>query len=311
MQSLNLAETRRVLVLGTGELGKSVLESLAALPAMKVSVLVRPVYESSHDKEKVDLVEWLKKLGIEIIYGDAADDSTETLARQFSQFDTLVSCLGFAAGPGIQVKLTEAALQSSLVRYIPWQFGVDYDAIGYGSPQPLFDEQLDVRQMLRAQSRLQWQLISTGMFTSFLFEPALGVVDIENSTVRALGDWETTVTVTTPEDIGRLTARIVAEPVGEPIIFCAGDTVTYGQLADTVENLVGRTMRREQWSVLYLKAELANNPSDAMRKYRAVFAEGTGVAWEKEHTYNVAHGIQTSTIAQWAQQHLQACCLQR
>lgn len=304
MQSLNPAETRKVLVLGTGELGKSVLESLVTLTAMKVSVMLRPVYENSHETDKVELAEWLENLGVEIIYGDAVGDSTEVLASQFSRFDTLVSCLGFAAGPGIQVKLTEAALQSSLVRYIPWQFGVDYDVIGYGSPQPLFDEQLDVRQMLRAQTRLQWQIISTGMFTSFLFEPALGVVDIENSTVRALGDWETAVTVTTPEDIGRLTARIVAEPVGDPIIFCAGDTVTYGQLADTVENLVGRPMRREQWSVSYLTAELANNPSDAMRKYRAVFAEGRGVAWKKEHTYNAVHGIHTSTITQWAQQNL-------
>lgn len=304
MQSLNPAETRNVLVLGTGELGKSVLESLVTLTAIKVSVMLRPVYENSHETDKVELAEWLENLGVEIIYGDAVGDSTEVLASQFSRFDTLVSCLGFAAGPGIQVKLTEAALQSSLVRYIPWQFGVDYDVIGYGSPQPLFDEQLDVRQMLRAQTRLQWQIISTGMFTSFLFEPALGVVDIENSTVRALGDWETAVTVTTPEDIGRLTARIVAEPVGDPIIFCAGDTVTYGQLADTVENLVGRPMRREQWSVSYLTAELANNPSDAMRKYRAVFAEGRGVAWKKEHTYNAVHGIHTSTITQWAQQNL-------
>lgn len=304
MQSLNPAETRKVLVLGTGELGKSVLESLVTLTAMKVSVMLRPVYENSHETDKVELAEWLENLGVEIIYGDAVGDSTEALASQFSRFDTLVSCLGFAAGPGIQVKLTEAALQSSLVRYIPWQFGVDYDVIGYGSPQPLFDEQLDVRQMLRAQTRLQWQIISTGMFTSFLFEPALGVVDIENSTVRALGDWETAVTVTTPEDIGRLTARIVAEPVGDPIIFCAGDTVTYGQVADTVENLVGRPMRREQWSVSYLTAELANNPSDAMRKYRAVFAEGRGVAWKKEHTYNAVHGIHTSTITQWAQQNL-------
>jgi len=28
------------------------------------------------------------------------------------------------------------------------------------------------------------------------------------------------------------------------------------------------------------------------------------VAWKKEHTYNAAHGIQTSTITQWAQQNL-------
>ncbi len=111
--------------------------------------------------------------------------------------------------------------------------------------------------MLRAQTRLQWQIISTGMLTSFLFEPALGVVDLDNDIVRALGSWQTAVTVTTPEDIGRLTARIVCEPVqGNPILFCAGDTISYGQLTDTVERLLERPMRREQWTVPMRRNEL-------------------------------------------------------
>lgn len=59
MQSLNPAETRNVLVLGTGELGKSVLKSLVTLTAMKVSVMLRPVYENSRDTDKVELAEWL------------------------------------------------------------------------------------------------------------------------------------------------------------------------------------------------------------------------------------------------------------
>lgn len=48
---------------------------------------------------------------------------------------------------------------------------------------------------------------------SFLFEPSFGVVDLSQNTVRALGSWETAVTVTSPDDIGRLTAAILfAEP---------------------------------------------------------------------------------------------------
>lgn len=43
------------------------------------------------------------------------------------------------------------------------------------------------------------------------------------------------MTVTTPEDIGALTAEILfAEPrIRDEIVFVAGDTITYGQLAET------------------------------------------------------------------------------
>lgn len=91
-------------------------------------------------------------------------------------------------------------------RYFPWQFGVDFEVIGRGSPQDLFDAQLDVRELLRAQDKTEWVIISTGMFTSFLFEPVFEVVDFENDTVNALGSLENSVTLTTPDDIGTLTA---------------------------------------------------------------------------------------------------------
>jgi hypothetical protein len=70
------------------------------------------------------------------------------------------------------------------------QFGGDYDAIGRGSAQPLFDIQLDVRDLLRAQTKTEWVIVSVGIvskplsytvvmltaiqFTSFVFEPMFG-----------------------------------------------------------------------------------------------------------------------------------------
>jgi hypothetical protein len=53
--------------------------------------------------------------------------------------------------------------------------------VGRGSGQDVWDEQLDVREMLRAPSRTRWTIISTGMFTSFLFGPSFGLVDLENN----------------------------------------------------------------------------------------------------------------------------------
>lgn len=91
-------------------------------------------------------------------------------------------------------------------RYVPWQFGVDYDVVGRGSGQKVFDEQSDVRDMLRRQTATQWVIVSTGMFTSFLFEPAFGVVDLEHGKVHALGSWHNRLTITTSDNIGRLTA---------------------------------------------------------------------------------------------------------
>ena len=54
---------------------------------------------------------------------------------------------------GTQLKLAHAVLGvkgGNVKRYVPWQFGVDYDIIGRGSAQELFDEQLGVRDLLRS-----------------------------------------------------------------------------------------------------------------------------------------------------------------
>lgn len=305
MNPLNPAKTENILVLGAGELGMAVLRELAARPEARVTVMLRPSAIDTMSTHKRQTLEELGTLGIEVLPGDAVNDSIEQLAAQFSGFDTLISCLGFVAGRGTQVKLARAALQSEVKRYVPWQFGVDYDVIGRGSPQDLFDEQLDVRQLLRAQSRLQWLIISTGMFTSFLFEPAFGVVDLAQNTVRALGSWNTAVTVTTPEDIGRLTAVILFDPERvNQVVYVTGDTLTYGQLADTVDRVLNRTVERVEWTVPALMADLAVAPDDPMRKYRAVFAEGKGVAWGKAQSYNGERQLETTTVAQWMERHL-------
>ncbi len=305
MQPTPLATTDSILVLGAGELGMAMLHELVTLPGARVTVMLRPSALAATSVEKRQLLDVLDQLGVAVVTADVLSDSEAALAALFSNFDVLVGCLGFVAGPGMQLKLTRAALRSDLKHYVPWQFGVDYDQIGYGSPQDLFDEQLDVRQLLRAQSRLQWQIIATGMFTSFLFEPAFGVVDLQHNVVRALGSWDTAVTVTTPRDIARLTAAILFEPqLVNRVIFTAGDTLTYRQLADLVEQSFGRRVERVECSVAMLEAELAAAPKDPMCKYRAVFAEGRGVAWPKAQTYNAERQIETTTVSEWLMEQL-------
>ena len=298
-----------IVVLGAGELGMAVLRHLASSAAQfvgtTVTVLLRPSSLVAPDPTKQrDLAE-LRSWGVNLLAGDLAGSVAE-LAVLFKDFHTVIGCTGFVTGSGFQLKLARAVLAAGAARYLPWQFGVDYDLVGRGSAQDLWDEQLDVRDLLRAQHGTEWVIVSTGMFTSFLFEPAFGVVDLARNTVHALGSWDTRVTVTTPADIGRLTAAICfAEPrLVNCVVYTAGDTLTYGQLADIVDAVRSRPVQRVAWGVPQLKAELARDPTDAIKKYRVVFAEGKGVAWDHRETFNAQRGIATVGVAQWARENL-------
>jgi len=303
-------KSRNILVLGAGELGLPVLRNLArrakAVKEARISVLLRGSAIDSDVAAKQRDVAEIRDLGIEIITGDLVKSSIDDLAAVFAQYDTVIGCAGYAAGIDTPMKLAKAALQSGIPRYFPWQFGVDFDVIGRGGPQDIFDAQLDVRELLRGQTGTGWVIISTGMFMSYLFEPEFGVVDLEKSEVHALGSLDTAVTVTTPEDIGALTADIVfAEPtIRNEIVYLAGDTVTYEEVADKLEAALDRPFERSEWTVPFLMEELAGDPQNMMRKYRAAFAQGRGVAWDKDGTFNQRHAIPVTDVARWIDANL-------
>lgn len=153
-------KSRNVLVLGAGELGMPVLRNLArraeGIDGAKISVLLRAsAVESDVPAKQRDVAE-IRNLGIDIVIGDLVKSSIGELATLFSQYDTVIGCTGYAAGINTPMKLAKAALQSGIPRYFPWQFGVDFEAIGRGGPQDIFDAQLDVRELLRSQTKTEW-----------------------------------------------------------------------------------------------------------------------------------------------------------
>ncbi|KAL3302054.1 isoflavone reductase [Colletotrichum asianum] len=295
-----------VLVLGAGELGSAMLKALTSHPSRpndaNISVLLRPSTISSTDPSKSKSVSDIKALGVSVEAGDVVNDSIADLAALFSKYDTVISCTGFVGPTGTQRRICQAALQSSVRRYIPWQFGVDYDVIGRGSPQVLFDEQLDVRDMLRAQTNREWIIISTGLFMSFLFVKEFGVVDFEERKLRALGGWDVEITVTGPEDIARMTAEVVFEPRGIPgngsnVVFVAGDTISYGRIADLVEKRFNEIeFTREEWGMRLIEASLQKDPGNVWNKYRGIFGAGSGIAWPMEKTLNYQRGIKLEDL---------------
>ncbi|MFB9915781.1 NmrA family NAD(P)-binding protein [Gluconobacter kanchanaburiensis] len=148
--------------------------------ARSISVLLRPSSRST----RTDIARQLKQKGLQIVYADLATETVEDLSVLFAKFNTIICCTGFVGGPGTQRKITSAVLKAGVDRYVPWQFGVDYDVVGRGSGQPVFDEQSDVRDMLRCQSATRWIIVSTGIFTSFRFG---GSSRCHSSRTRQLG----------------------------------------------------------------------------------------------------------------------------
>lgn len=296
-----------ILVLGAGELGMAMLRSLVTTPGASVAVLLRRSAIHTQDPQKTANFRQLRELGVTLVEGDLVEDDVSTLAKIFAPFGTVISCTGFVAGSGTQIKITRAVLESGVRRYVPWQFGVDYDLVGRGSGQTVWDEQLDVRDMLRAQQATEWVIISTGMFTSYLFDPAFGIVDFPGNTVNALGSWDNAVTLTTPNDIGTLTREILlSEPrLVNQVVYTAGESITYRQLADLLDKTLEHPVQRVAWSVEKLTKDLAQVPDDLVVKYRVAFAKGKGVSWPMAQTFNAQRNIDVTDVEQWLRQNRQ------
>lgn len=295
---------QKILVLGAGELGLAVLEALnkhTLYSQSSVSVLVRQSSLDTALPSKKKTIQHLKALNCSFEAADVAAAPITELAAIFKKYDTVVSCNGMYLPLGTQQKICQAVFEAGVKRYFPWQFGMDYDVIGEGSSQDLFDEQLKVRKLLRSQTHTRWTIVSTGVFMSFLFEP-FKIVDVENKTVRALGSWENRITSTTPEDIGRVTADLLLdlkETANESgVVFTAGDTISYGALADLVDDHFGEKFERELLDLETLKQQLKDDPTPLV-KYKDTFAQGRGVAWEKQKTVNHQRGMEMTDVKKY------------
>lgn len=293
-----------ILVLGAGELGTFVLQHLARHPAKgdhKISVLLRQSTIEIQDTKKRRQVDELKALGVQLLAGDIEAESENELAAKFRPFDTVIVCTGMYSPLGTQIKFTKAVIAAQVKRYLPWQYGLDYDEIGRDSAQDLFTEQLDVRDLLCRQKITSWIIISTGLFMSFLFEDFFGVVSGDRTVVRALGSWSNKVTVTDASDIGKMVAHVVLVDtnIAHQVVYIAGNTISYSDLAHLVEKATSSKVTRELWTVKKLMNDLAQDPQNGIKKYRIVFAQGKGTAWEKAKTLNHGTDIPLLDVRGW------------
>jgi len=143
---------------------------------------------------------------------------------------------------------------------------------------------------------------------SFLFEDFWGWVTRQGDgtvKVTALNSWDDWITTTSAEDIGKCTAELVLndKESRDGPIYIAGDTLTYRELADVVQQGTGKTVVRDVWPLEYLKSESQKEPDNKIRKYHVVFSEGRGLSWPKEGTWNGRRGMQMQDTTSWIKQN--------
>jgi hypothetical protein len=295
---------KHILLLGAGELGTVFLSALSSLPTSShtLTLAVRSSTKYTHLR---DTYPSLILLPLDL------SSPSPVLAETFSHYDIIISATGFGQTPDTLLKLVHEAISAGTLRkkgrlwFFPWQWGVDYDVTGDGQGlMPLFGAQKKVRDILRAQDVIDWTVVSTGIFMSFLFEEFWGIVDRRNNktvTVRALQDWEHGVTVTDVKDIGRILGKIIAGHTlaRNKVVYVAGETLTYGELADIVEKVTGKEVEREAWGVDFLAEQVSKNPEDGIIKYRLVFARD-GVWWNKAGTVNAQLGMDMMSVEEYA-----------
>jgi len=99
-----------------------------------------------------------------------------------------------------------------------------------------------------------------------------------------------------------LTAEIVffKPRIVNEVVFTAGETVSYAQVAEIVEEVLEKKVRREVWTVPHLEEELRKDPENVVLKYRVVFAVGRGVSWDVGKTFNVKNGIEVQGVKSYA-----------
>ncbi|KAK6537792.1 hypothetical protein TWF694_010699 [Orbilia ellipsospora] len=301
-----------ILIIGHGELGFAIIDSLhkhsTKKPLTSLTILARPQTISSLPQTDPTKYSQLDKMNIHWLPLDIESASPDALKQAFKPFTAVIYASGMFARLGTPTKVTTAVRDAGVKYYIPWQFGIDYDVVGPTAAGGLFAEQYWIRKFLREENQgMQWNIISNGLFTSFIFYEPFGVFDKKGNSITALGGWDNKVTITAAEDIGKVTAAIVYERLdgkgGDGIQYIAGETLTYGQVADAIEEKMGGRVERKVLDVRAAKSILERDPENKIVKYQVIFGEGDGCSWDLGKTYNEEKKIKTLNFREWMDTH--------
>ncbi|KAK1455761.1 hypothetical protein CMEL01_04521 [Colletotrichum melonis] len=227
------------LIGGTGETGSIIVNALleSDIPALKIIAIVRPASE-----RKPDVVA-LEKRGVAVAVVDLEGPRAE-LVNVLEGADVLISTIHVSA-LGSQIPLADAAKAAGVKRFVPCFFATVAPAKGV-----LTLRQLKEDALLHAKKiRLPYTVIDVGWWYQ-LSIPRLPSGRIDWATPLPVnfiaGDGNTLSALTDVRDVGRFTARIIADPrTINKMVFVYGDILSQNQIFNMLDEMSGETTKRE------------------------------------------------------------------
>ena len=198
--------------------------------------------EQSVDGAKRTLLDELVASGLELVQGDLQDD-VDKLTSTFRGFDVVVSAGAESLIPTTEPNLIAACQAAGVEVFVQNEFGFNYSAPGM---ELSILEGIAVKERIAQQltgSGLGYLIISTGLFAEWAFSTFAGL-DLDKHVITAPYSFDTKLTLTSLETIGRSVAELIVQRVSNQRILLASDTVTYEQIATAVEAATGKVSQQ-------------------------------------------------------------------
>jgi nucleoside-diphosphate-sugar epimerase len=216
----------KVLIVGaTGQLGALITKSCLKHPNLIVNIMVR------NPEKNTTLCKEVLRHGGHVIKADV--NRPDTIAGKVRGIHTVISALASDDDNGQYNLLNEVVKSSSVKRFVPSDFALDYTQLKEGE-HPIIDQVMNFRKKLK-DCRINGLHINSGCFMEYFFH-------INSKQLNYWGDAETKINFTSCED----TARFVAEAVADPELygdlrFC-GDTKSIKEIAEIYNKVRGANL---------------------------------------------------------------------
>ncbi|CAB4490195.1 unnamed protein product [Rhizophagus irregularis] len=216
---------------GTGTLGYHIAEAFLNDGSYNLKILRRKP-ETENEKAKL-----LASKGAEIVYADY--DQKDDLVKVLKGTDVFVSAVNGTSLYDTQVPLLAAAKEASVKRFIPSEFGGEFNKIGVN---PLIDGKIKFREEV-VKSGLEYTFIFTGLFQEFL---GWFGFDVKNKKATFYADGNKKLHTTSLSDVGKYTVETLKMPEARnAVIKVAGATLSLNEYLQKFEEVSG-----SKWEVV-------------------------------------------------------------
>ncbi|KAH7330480.1 putative isoflavone reductase like protein [Rhexocercosporidium sp. MPI-PUGE-AT-0058] len=292
---------------GTGYIGSYILDQIVKAKDSfgHIAIFTSPKTAES----KAELLDGLRAKGVGVIVGNV--QKPEDLLKAFQGVDTVISAVGrMAIGEQVEwIKLAEQA--PTVKRFFPSEYGTDIEYGPESANEVPHQQKLKVRAALKETSGLEYTYIVTGPYADvggYLgtapYAPEIGCFNVKEKKAVLIGDGKGKVSLTTPDDVGRLVVKALLHPEASRnrALKVNSFTTTPAEIVAEFEKQTG-----DKWSISYTTPEkvrelekdaYANkHPAATVFTLKRIWGEG-GTLYEKRDNYLIdAEDTETLEVA--------------